>query len=189
MHFSTLLISMAAMAGILNATPAFSQQKVPLSWSENSLNWKDFRHTGNTAGYQKAFSSVSISYSAEMKNDRADVQFSPHFIQEDSWVLAEDTSSLLLIHEQRLFDLVELYARKMRERVDQYFHENNGKASITETMEEVRATYREMTNEMLTRIQLYNSETNYGKNLAMQWKWNRKIDLELAQLSSFTAEK
>ncbi len=183
------LVLFAALILLLTRTAiGYGQMDCTVLWSQHSLDWSHFQPADSTTGNQKAFSSIGITYTAEIKNDHPSVQFAPYFISEESWVLDGEGSSNLLAHEQRMFDLAEVYARKMRETIALYMAANGLTHNMSDILVHVRNTYKDMTNELLEKIRLYNCETNYGKNVKMQQKWNKTIDADLKRLAVFASE-
>lgn len=98
-----------------------------------------------------------------------------------SWAASQGKSADVLDHEQRHFDLYEVYARKLRTILV--------RPRITgATTDEVRTTLRKEINvaasavlDMASQIQsLYDDETAHGTNAAVQASWAAKIDAWLA---------
>ena len=68
----------------------------------------------------------------------------------------------------RHFDISELYARKMRKRLEATHFSRNVKA-------EVKAIYREILKELSDFQSTYDEETNFSRNREQQLRWNQKI--------------
>ena len=98
-----------------------------------------------------------------------------------SWASSQGKTQDVLNHEQRHFDLYEIYARKLRILLT--------RPRVTgATTDEVRISLRKTINDtasavldMASQMQsLYDDETAHGTNAAMQANWAAKIDAWLA---------
>ena len=72
-------------------------------------------------------------------------------------------------HEQLHFDISELYARKMRNRLASTSFTQNVKA-------EVKQIYKEVLEELEEFQNLYDDQTNFSRDVEQQLIWNNKIE-------------
>ncbi len=77
-----------------------------------------------------------------------------------------------LSHEQLHFDISELFARRMRERLATGTFTQNVKA-------EVKSIYREILEELEVFQDLYDNQTNFSRDMEQQLLWNAKIETAL----------
>ncbi|MGJ8734513.1 MAG: DUF922 domain-containing protein, partial [Cellulophaga sp.] len=75
-------------------------------------------------------------------------------------------------HEQIHFDIAELYARKMREKLSKVVPSSN-------TYKQARAIYTSVNKELDAYQDLYDKETNYSRDLEKQLFWQEKVKKEL----------
>lgn len=128
-----------------------------------------------------AVSDCGISFASSAANAFAKVRFSVQavFTTGRSWIHPEHTNdSDLLNHEQKHFDLCELYARKLyKELMD---------AGLTAaTMQQANNIFKAVYNEYNERQYKYDTETEHGTNREEQVKWNAIILEELNALNAY----
>ena len=81
--------------------------------SRNKLTWSDFRGKQDMESRYKASTTCEIVCTVETTESEALVTVYCYFNIEESWTKTDDP--YLLNHEQRHFDLYEVYTRKMRQ--------------------------------------------------------------------------
>lgn len=86
-----------------------------------------------------------------------------------------------LAHEQRHFDITEIYARKIRK----MFREEVNRANIEEVDERIEQYFREW-EECQDR---YDGETQHSLDTAMQAKWEQRIQQMLDELSAYKEDE
>jgi hypothetical protein len=165
--------------------PAAIAAQDQLAWSPDAVAWTHYREQADGSGNQVAFTYVGIEYHIHEVNGRPAATYLAIFRPADCWVKAGYASKELLIHEQRLFDIAELYARKMRKDISVHIMGLPQETSVSQLLPEIRRIYRLRMNEMLTKIQEYNVQTLNGTSLKMQQKWNAWVDAELGKLDMF----
>ena len=170
-----------------------------LEWSPSStLSWSDFQAESNPAVFEDSHSVIKYRFTWVVDSEKVDedivflindislfVEFHPLL----SWVRQSEANESLLNHEQGNFDLAELvkceHILNLREKFykkhfstrgqndeqrKQFAKEDSGKM-INEQVEKLQNLFDE-------RSQKYQNETNYGKNLEEQSKY----DLTFKQL-------
>ena len=92
-----------------------------------------------------------------------------YFYPNKSWYQPDLCDKVILSHEQLHFDISELYARKLRERLDAAtFTPKNVKSKV-------RAIYRKINEELSEYQNRYDAETNFSRDREQQTIWNEKI--------------
>ncbi len=92
------------------------------------------------------------------------------FYTDKSWVRPDSKSDYLLKHEQLHFDISELYARKLREKlakVDSSKLNKDSSKYLNKLYEEVAAERVEMQDQ-------FDKETDHSKNKETELKWRLK---------------
>jgi hypothetical protein len=149
-------------------------------WQENRLlTWDDFK--GKPA---KRFAAASTNYdilkSIDFKdNTTALIDIKAVFYCKKSWKKEQWIDATVLIHEQKHFDIVELYARKMRKTIK----ENN--YSRLNIKEKTDSLYAIVDKEMDLYQDLYDDETNGSMNSTKQKEWNQKVINEINEFNEF----
>ncbi|MBA3683458.1 MAG: hypothetical protein H0W73_20175, partial [Bacteroidetes bacterium] len=95
-----------------------AQEKEHILWSETKpLTWDDFKGKP-----EKRFAAATTSYdiwkSTNKINDKSStVKIEAVFFYESSWKKKSWINDQVLAHEQKHFDIVELFARKLRKQI------------------------------------------------------------------------
>nr|WP_298793572.1 DUF922 domain-containing protein [uncultured Allomuricauda sp.] len=147
-------------------------------WSSDmKLNWTDFKGKVPPASVPAATtaSGISYRYSANLIHHEVELDFEVNafFYPNESWYKPELCDDLILSHERLHFDITELFARKMRDKLNRTSFSDNVKA-------EIRKIYKEILTELKEFQSQYDWETNFSRNAAKQLEWNKKIAEALA---------
>ena len=150
-----------------------SQEYETIEWSaDRKLTWADFKGRVPESDRAAAVTASGITYrfSTLYKNGELKVDFkvTTYFYPNKSWYQPHLCDTFILGHEQLHFDISELYAQKMRDRL--------AKKSFTENVkEEVKLIYREILEELEVYQDLYDEQTNFSRDSIQQSLWNNKI--------------
>ncbi len=142
-------------------------------WDENKrLSWADFKGKVPPAAVPAATtaSGISYTYSANLLHHevKLDFEVNAYFYPNESWYKPEQCTDNTLTHEQLHFDIAELFARKMRNRLRRTSFSDDVK-------EEVRRIYKDILQALKDYQDQYDWETNFSRNLEKQLEWNQKI--------------
>lgn len=160
---------------------SFSQNKNEIIWKEGvPLTWKDFQ-----GKVQKRFAAASTVYKivahlSSPTENKIHVIIHATFYKEDSWKNKSWINEQVLEHEQKHFDIVELFARKLRKKVSEM--------KVTDPLkfeEEYAALHESNNKEMDIYQDLYDEETDGSMNGDKQREWNRKISEEIKSLDNY----
>jgi predicted secreted Zn-dependent protease len=102
-----------------------------------------------------------------------DYEVNAYFYPNESWYKPELCDANTLAHEQLHFDISELFARKMRNRLDRTSFSDDVKA-------EVRKIFKDILDELKDFQARYDMETNYSRNRGKQAEWDLAITEALA---------
>ncbi|MEX0314157.1 MAG: DUF922 domain-containing protein [Allomuricauda sp.] len=147
-------------------------------WNKDfKLSWSDFKGKVPPAAVPAATtaSGISYKYSANLIHHEVELDFevNAYFYPNESWYKPTICDDLILSHERLHFDITELFARKMRNKLSRTSFSENVKA-------EIRKIYRETLEELQKFQERYDWETNFSRNAAKQLEWNKRIAKELA---------
>ena len=156
-----------------------SQDYETIAWSpENILTWEDFKGKAPDNDRAAATTASGISYQFSTSGSSGEIELdylvSTFFYPNKSWYQPSLCDSLILSHEQLHFDISELYARKMRNRLASSSYTENVKA-------EVKQIYKEVLEELEAFQNLYDDQTNFSRDLEHQLIWNNKIEEALSK--------
>ncbi|RSK31703.1 DUF922 domain-containing protein [Hymenobacter metallilatus] len=151
-----------------------------LEWNaRRPLTWADFKARPNTDRLE-ALTSSTIDAKVGCVDYQFSAQVTAVFRPSESWVRhPAQASAALLRHEQVHFDLTELHARLLRqklslvkldcEKLQPAFSNLTKMAFLTWQREEAR----------------YDQESNHGLNAARQQAWEQQVQQRLVQLEAF----
>lgn len=158
-----------------------------IEWSsERKLIFSDFRANNQPANSislnSAAVSYCGISFQSSSVNALSKAKFFVHttFFKEKSWVI-DDTSLQtpeLLNHEQKHFDLCEVYARKL-------YKSLNGGNFNAYNLDNAYDIYNSVQEEYISMQEKYDSETNHGTIADEQKRWNEWISDQLLELEKY----
>ena len=145
-----------------------------ISWKANErLSWDDFKGGIPPNARAAATTASGITYrfstSGTRDNMKVDFKVDTHFYPNKSWYQPELCDEVILSHEQLHFDISELYARKLKERLTKTSYSRQNVKS------KVRAIYRKINEELNDFQNQYDDETNFSRDREQQLIWNEKI--------------
>ncbi len=92
----------------------------------------------------------------------------------------KDRAAGALIHEQGHFDITEIFARKLRKRVQEFVPKRG------DLGHQLRLLYDETESERDAMENLYDKETKHSIDAVRQAYWNGRIQKELKDLEKFS---
>ena len=146
---------------------------------ENKLTWSDFQGKPDRESKYKASTTCEIVCRMEITESEALVTVYCFFNKKESWTKSDDT--YLLNHEQRHFDLYEVYTRKMRLAFMEIKETDANKIA-----NQVKKIYNKYFRECSNIQDQYDSETRYSNNREKQQEWNRRIDTLIKETEALT---
>lgn len=163
-------------------TKAVLSQDTVLVWNENmKFGWEYY--TGKRPEWKKNTMAVaSTCYDLSYDFPSVDkVKVEAHFHSDCSWVLPDFKTPDILAHEKLHFDIVELFARKLRKKILEAVF-----TDAEDARKKIKAWHKQAEKEMDRFQDLYDEETNGSMNAEMQKWWNSKIFLELNALKIYS---
>lgn len=155
------------------------KEKEIIVWSETTLlKWEHFRGKQEKSNHE-AITCATI-YSKYEKASNLIINIRACFIKKESWKKSKSPSNYLLNHEQKHFDITEIYARKLRKTLtDTPFK------SETVARKEIPKIIRNNNKELNAFQDLYDKETNHSINKEKQIEWDENINCELKKLNAY----
>lgn len=150
-----------------------------LSWQERKITWNDFR--GPAPQKSPYGSELSYKISIETKNigiDSVILYVNTLMVLNTSWTITD--SSWQLNHEQKHFDLVEVYSRKLRKACAEK------KFMKSQLLIGLKKLYDEHKMNTLLQQRRYDRETNHSLISDVQVKWDKEIERELSALEAYS---
>lgn len=160
------------------------ENRIP--WDGQALVWENFKGTPDSSSSFDANTSSGLSYSWSLKKGISGTEFNytveSYFLPEGSWVKPGRKTALLLAHEQLHFDITEIFARQLRQEMENFERENS-----RDIKQELRKVYQEIEKERALFQQKFDRETLHGQDEVSQLRWRKLIDAALADLKPFSA--
>jgi hypothetical protein len=149
-------------------------------WQKNrKLTWNDYQ-----GKQQKRFAAASTVYSmyrniSKTSSGNIIATVKALFYPKDSWK-SSWIDDALLAHEQKHFDIVELYARKLRKQLTQIKVRDEADAE-----QKLDSLHKIIDTEMDAFQDKYDDETNSSMAHDEQISWIKKIDAAIDSLSAY----
>jgi hypothetical protein len=124
---------------------------------------------------------VSAIYLYQKEKDGTRMFYIEAIMLKSKSYMKEETP-YILNHEQLHFDICELYARKLRQRIAE-----KDFTKVKDIVSVVSQFYEKTTSEYQKRETAYDNDTQHGINAAKQKVWNETIARELAELEQFAS--
>lgn len=113
-------------------------------------------------------------------DDSAIVNIEAIFLPSRSWQRKGKNEADLLMHEQKHFDIAELYSRKLRKLIKGSEFNNSDELSL-----ELSHYHKKIMEELDHYQDKYDNKTDHSINGTEQRKWNKKVAKELAYLDFY----
>lgn len=151
-----------------------------------SLVWTDFTGKPPQPDTREAARTTTVLYYAWRCHGEDDFEFGviAGFVPHDSWVrkgIPTDTlnATRVLHHEQTHFDLAEVYARRMRQRIEAVSH------PCARSDAELEGLASALVREETDAQRRYDAETDHSLIAAQQTDWERRVAHDLASLDRY----
>jgi len=153
-----------------------------IDWSaDRKLRWDDFKGTPETGSDRAALSSILIHVDFSFSNNNFKWKITCRFSKKKSW--ARSKTDYILSHEQAHFDITEVHARKLHQRLSQYTFNQK---TYQKDLQQIYQGIVKEENEMQTA---YDSETNHSINKDKQAEWLIKVSRLLDETKEFADYK
>lgn len=181
MRFLLVFISLLTFSFIVPETVNTNEKDIIVWHQERPLTWDDFK--GKPA---KRFAVASTNYDIiktiePIGKDSSRIEVKAVFFCNKSWKKQNWVDSTVLIHEQKHFDIVELYARKLRRQLQKHTF-SSGKELKTKS----DSLYTIIDKEMDVYQDKYDTETEGSMNGEQQHAWNKKISDQIKELNAYS---
>lgn len=190
----SFLNSLLLLAGLLQgpgakpaaAPPAKPTPAPPIAWSAaRPLTVADFLGRPGPSDQLAALTTSDLKANAACRDFVFTGTVRATFDPNTSWIRHPATiSDALLRHEQMHFDITEVYARLMRQKL-LVFQARADCARLQPAFNNLTKGVYDQWNREQNR---YDAETNHGLNAAKQAYWEKQTQVKLDQLKAFAVE-
>jgi predicted secreted Zn-dependent protease len=166
------------IAPILFCLPLFiAAQDESIQWSSKRLTWEDYLAKPLEEDEAAAVTSTGIGIEYLVSNNRLSYKITCLFSKNRSW--GRYRSAYILSHEQGHFDITEIFARKLAKAINDY--EFNPRAFRSD----LSGIYKKIMKEKEDYQELYDHQTDFSRDRAMQAYWLQKIQDDLNELGDW----
>jgi hypothetical protein len=149
-----------------------------LTWKEGrKLTWSDYKASPNPKSDAAATTSTSLSIDYHIKDGSFSYTIKSWFSRTKSW--GRHKTGYILAHEQGHFDIAEVYARKLHQRMSAY---QFNKRTYNKDLDRI---YKEVADEKAAVQQQYDRETRHSIDEEKQAEWLKKISRMLEELKAY----
>lgn len=176
MRSKLLSITLFFICFILASFKVQDRDDEVIHWGyQRQLTYSDFK-ADTTSVKHSAISCLKVIPSLFIEGSALKYKITAGFYPGCSYMKYRDKR--LLQHEQGHFDMVEVYARKMR----QYLHSCS---NTNVTTEELNITLTKLDSDLQAVQTVYDRVTDHGLKLRAQTHWDRQIKAALDSLSAY----
>ncbi len=168
-------ILVAIFIGFLLSPSITEEEKI--AWQENrKLRWEDFRGIPNRADSYVASTNSGISFSFSLKESEKGVEVDytvqSNFYPDLSWYRPDRVNEYILLHEQTHFDISELFARKLRMKLESIEDLSKFKELSEKYYNEIEFQRRQMQRD-------YDAESDHSNVESKEYEWREFVASEL----------
>ena len=157
---------------------SFSQDSV--LWNADAkLTWADFKGKVDSGSSFIAVTVSGIQYKLRFDNRGLSDSVFAVFYKAESWV--KSPTEKALAHEQGHFDITEVFARRLRKRLEEFVPKRGSLGHQLELLYDEVEAARE------AEEQLYDQQTGHGSNAVRQGEWEVRIQKDLKELEAFAS--
>lgn len=169
----------AALLGI--SLLSFKQDnKEELEWrSDRKLKWEDFKSLPDAHSKASAEVLCTVKVDYRSKQDTLFVVVKAIMKQSESWYNRKYKVPASLQHEQIHFDIAEIYARTLRSKITVL------KTKKSKVSDELDVLIKLNGQELNTFQDMYDNETNHGRNKKKQLEWEKIVAADLKAYSLY----
>ncbi|MGZ3900283.1 MAG: DUF922 domain-containing protein, partial [Bacteroidia bacterium] len=161
---------------------AFAKDDCPIEWNaDRPLQRADFKgkriHKGVVAS-----TTYNITKEINESNGHLKASVKACFYCYNSWILKDTVGYDVVLHEQKHFDIAELYARKLRKQIQEIHFK-----SLEDAEHKSDSLFDKINEEMDVFQDNYDNETDHSRNGIEQRKWNERVAISLDELRDYSA--
>lgn len=169
---------------ILIALPGYSalfaqsNNEELLTWSDSQkLTWADYKGSPNPQSDAAASTTTYLAIEYNISSYSFGYKIRSRFSKNRSWGLHK--TDYILSHEQGHFDIAEIFARKLHQKMSEYkFDKKSYQKDLKKIYEDVTKEKEEMQNK-------YDKETNHSIRREAQMAWLKKISFMLDEYADW----
>ncbi|MDM1555281.1 MULTISPECIES: DUF922 domain-containing protein [Chryseobacterium] len=174
----TLVFCLLAAHGIFGQKIIW-QEEQKLAW-DNFKSPVNRRNNPDFAAYTNCGWEYSVVKSSNPKSS-VKIEIKTIFNEDKSWKDVKKINDYILLHEQKHFDIAELFVRKFRKTIAEKIRNSGDYDRL------FKSIYNTISNEYKNFQIAYDKDTRHGMNEEKQAAYNLAISQELENLKSYQA--
>ena len=150
----------------------YGNESSKILWNQDyKLKWNDFQGSPDSlrTDSEESVTKTRIEVTTKISKNKIEFEVPCYFEKNKSWTV-DDSSRLLLNHEQLHFDISEIYARVLRQKLLKIKYSSSKEIEL-----EVKELYHEVFSASVNFQNKYDKETNHSKNKDKQLMWNERV--------------
>jgi hypothetical protein len=146
--------------------------------ADQPLTWNDYRGRPDPSSDAAASTTTYLTISYNISSTHFSYKIQSKFSKSRSWGLYK--TPYILSHEQGHFDIAEIFARKLHQRLSEYhFNRNSYENDLKVIYDDIIAEKKEMQ-------EAYDEETRHSINRTKQGEWLRRIASMLEETKDYS---
>jgi len=157
-------------------------QSNTIQWeSDHKLEWQYFAGLPQAGSHHHALTASGISIDMKQSSeDSVSITIDANFYPKRSWLKKGKETDHLLNHEQRHFDIAEIYRRKLVKSIL-----TSGILKTKSINEDIDKVYTDNDAALRSYQNKYDEETKHSQRQGIQDQWNTRVDEELLSLEEY----
>ena len=153
-----------------------------ISWSKDyQLTWDDFKGIPDNSDHLDAYTMLGLSLEVMGQEENVvELGVFGYFEKNKSWVKVDEKTDHLLAHEQKHFDLCEVYRRVLVKKL-----EAKKSYSFDKFSDQIGKIFNDVFEDYTKEQARYDEETNHSQKKDAQKRWNKFISKELSRLKKY----
>ncbi|MBK7128042.1 MAG: DUF922 domain-containing protein [Crocinitomicaceae bacterium] len=179
---SLLIITSVALISSINkkTDEGTERDKNYVYWDERQVSWDDFKGKVPSSSPYEAITWSAIRFSYGGIGDELNITVETIFDPKQSWK-TKNVNDHILNHEQRHFDITEVFARILRKDL---LEKNFSKYETLD--DEISKLFQTNFDDCEKMQDKYDAETDHSKNKEIQTTWDQKISHMLDSLNDWS---
>lgn len=190
MGAATIIIGITLLlSSLIMPNPSLSEFQYgadTLAWSSgHRLTWSDFKSRKSEDSLAGAKAAIMLDYRIYRLDPlkvKPNVEVVTLLNRAKSYANPRKHTDSELYREQAHFDIMELYARKMRQTIQDY------KGPSVRSGAKIESELKALYNEAEAQCQRYDNETSEGANTLARTKWETTLKRDLKDLGKFAQD-
>jgi hypothetical protein len=175
--FATLLCIPLAIIAQDRSTITDNDEEL-LAWrADRKLNWDDYKAAPKTDSDAAASTTTYLTISYNISSNNFSFKIESKFSKTRSWGLHK--TQYILSHEQGHFDIAEIFARKLYQKMREYSFDRDS------YQKDLKKIYQDILDEKREMQEDYDRETNHSINREKQAEWLKKIEKKLEEFRNY----